>query len=156
MTDTVDIPQDNVPQDNVDGKTDNIAEDVTNAIKTAEEISEIAEATGSNSVIAALIFGFAFAFLSGVNNDNNVNPYLFGTFAIFLMGTIGLSFWGLIVSSIWFGAAKMIIGWKVLARFNQFERETYTTRIGANYAIYTAEITLIITVTLYCYVIYDK
>ena len=73
-------------------KSASLAENVTHALKTAEEISEIAEATGSNSVIAALIFGFAFAFLSGVNDEQNINPYLFGTFAVFLMTTIGLSF----------------------------------------------------------------
>ena len=125
-------------------------------MKTAEEISEIAEATGSKSVIAALIFGFAFAFSSSVSNQQHVDPFLFGTFAICSMTTIGLSFYGLIVSSIWFGATKIIIGWKVVDKFNIFERQTYSSTIAANYAIYAAEITLMITVSLYFWVIYTN
>eukprot|EP01084_Bolivina_argentea_P034666 64185_1 len=142
---TSDVPSDVTAED----KKVNVDE-IVHSNKTANQIGEMADAQGSTAVIAALIFGFAVSFLGDAIDDGS---WTFSIFSFFLMGTVGLSCWGLIVCVVWYGAARMINGWGVVEKFTYFETRTNLSRTAANAAVYASLTTFMIALLLNCFLI---
>ena len=87
--------------------------------------------------------------------QSDKNDIFYTLFAVCLMLTIGLSVWGLIVTSIWYGSARMIVGWGVTDQFVSFNRVTYKIRMRGNMAVYASEVTFLLSIVLYCIYFFD-